>query len=102
MNQSEVIEYLKARGADVFLRKLDASQESEIIRVLVGRLPVESSIGIQGWESSIYLTEVNGRWRINYRQAGITRPLDDIELKSLLDLWIEEKDHKVFRTYVPS
>lgn len=101
MNQSEVIEYLTVGGADVFLRKLDASQDSEVIRVLIGQLPAESYTDIRGWEASIYLTEVNGSWIINYRQSGTTRPLDDLELKKLLDIWIKEKDDKVFRAYEP-
>jgi len=46
MNQSEIIEYATARGADVVSRKSDASQNSETICVHVGFVPAESIMGI--------------------------------------------------------
>ncbi|QDT94638.1 hypothetical protein [Gimesia aquarii] len=102
MNQSEIIEYVTARGANVVLRKFGASQDSETICVLVGSIPVESSTDIQGWEHSIYLDELVGGWSIGFSQFGTTRSLDDVELKKLLDLWIKKPDYKAFRAYEPS
>ncbi|KAA0134975.1 hypothetical protein FYZ48_19215 [Gimesia chilikensis] len=99
MRQAELIRFLEALGADVVVRRYKPD-EPETIAVLVGRLPEsDSPVPIPGWEDAVYLQEATAGWSIGYIQTGKTRPLQDEELKSLLTVWIRERDYRLFADY---
>ncbi len=99
MTQAELILFLESLGADVVVRRYKPD-EPETIAVLVGRLPEsDSPVPIPGWEDAVYLQEAAAGWSIRYIQSGQTRPLEDEELKSLLTVWIRERDYRLFADY---
>lgn len=99
MTQTELISFLEALGADVFVRRYKPD-EPETLSVLVGRLPEsDSPVSIPGWKAAVYLQEAAEGWTIRYIQSGCTRPLQDQELQTLLTEWVRERDYRLFANY---
>ena len=99
MTQREIIEFAEERGAYVALKSFDGPGEPETISIFAEALPVDPRTGIQGWRHGIFLKPIDDRWVIYFLQFGETKLLESMELRDIIERWLQKPSHEIFKGY---
>lgn len=76
MSQSEIIEFVQSKGAEVKVRKFDGATKADTICVNFGKIAPEESYGIEAWRHGIFIDVLMNRWVLGFSQSAKTQPLE--------------------------
>ena len=97
MNKRQVIEHLKSKGADVFVKKFGV--QGEKICVHLGKIKDTDHLDLHLWKHGVYLILSDYSWFIGYSQFGLSRALTEKEMLDVMEQWIENPCNEVLAKY---